>query len=174
MNPFASNPFELFDRAGLWVAAKAVKLAYALFRISPILTQHAPRGLFILFGIAMVLADPAGHVFTLIAMVIFALLCRPKFLADLPSIRSDWDARLYKTYQAQALEERDNFKLRSFMQMVMLLLFVQNIGTLSSKSMFLAVANLCMLLCMFAAFWIDACDLPKPDDGDALTKPHLA
>jgi hypothetical protein len=174
MNPFASNPFELIDRAGLWAVAKAMKAAYALFGVNPILVQHAPRGLFILSGIAMVLADPAEHVVTLVGVVIFVLLCRPKFLADLPAIRSEWDARLYKRYQALALAERDNFKLRSFMQMVVVLLFVQNVSVFSSKPAFVAVANLCGLLSMFLAFWIDSCDLPEPDDGDAFAKPHLA
>jgi hypothetical protein len=174
MNPFASNPFELIDRAGLWAVAKAMKAAYALFRVSPILVQHAPRGLFILSGIAMVLADPAEHVVTLVGVLIFAMLCRPQFLADLPAIRSEWDARLYKRYQAQALAERDNFKLRSFLQMVVVLLFVQNIGAFSSIPVFIAVANMGGLLCMFLAFWIDACDRPEPDDGDAFAKPHLA
>jgi hypothetical protein len=174
MNPFASNPFELIDRAGLWAAAKAMKSAYMLFRVNPVLIHHAPRGLFILFGSAMVLADPAGHVFTLFGVAIFALICRSKLVADLPSIRSEWDARLYKRYQAQALAERDNFMLRSFMQMVVLLLIIQNIDAFSSKPMFLAVTNLCMLLCLLAGTLIDACDLPEPDDGDAFARPHLA
>jgi hypothetical protein len=174
MNPLATNPFELIDRAGLWAVAKGMKVAHTLFRVSPILMQHAPRGLFILSGIAMVLADPAEHVVTLVGVVIFVLLCRPKFLADLPAIRSEWDARLYKRYQALALAERDNFKLRSFMQMVVVLLLAQNIGALSSQPAFVGVANLCGLLSMFFAFWIDSCDLPEPDDGDAFARPHAA
>ncbi|MNU58953.1 hypothetical protein D3C71_481030 [compost metagenome] len=174
MNPFASNPFELIDKAGLWTAARVVKWVYATFRFSPIAMHHAPRALIILFGAAVGIADPGGHPLTLFGTALFALVCGPKLLADLPNIRSEWDANLYRKYQAVALSMRGDFMLRSFVQMILLVLMASNISGFSSRPVFTAVANLCLLACLAVGWWFDACDLPEPDDGDAFARPHAA
>ncbi len=175
MNPLVHNPLHLADRAGLWIAGKIMRFAYIIVRVSPVAMLHAPRILFLLFSLGIFVANPMKYFPILLGMALFALLCLPKLHQDLPSIRSDWNAHLYKHYQARALYNRDhNTSFRRFTLLSIPLLTLVSLNGSSQESLFVSVANLCMLLCLFAGLWLDACDLPEPDDGDAFARPHAA
>jgi hypothetical protein len=177
MNPLAHNPFELADRAGLWLAAKIMAHAYRNHRVNPVVIRQLPRWAYVGSGITLIVLEPAKMMLTAGFVVIFGFMSYLRLMYDLPCIRADWNADRYREYSAKALAERDNFTtLRSASLVTFVTILFVFASPYVSEKLSISTASLCitMLLSVVALFWVEAAELPEPDDGDPYARPQSA
>jgi hypothetical protein len=178
MNPLSRNPFELTDRAGLWLAAKLIAGAYRNFGSNPVAMRHAPSGAYVASGLAIVAFDPSKITLLLIIAMYAAfsyLLIEP----DLPDMRAEWTADLYRKYGAKALRNRELLVARSLVLATVLTLIIlsmrpASIGLPQEPNSITDALNILMLLSFLFTYWTKAAELPEPDHGDPYAKPHAA
>ncbi|NTF16915.1 hypothetical protein G6L37_00550 [Agrobacterium rubi] len=107
MNPFSQNPFHFADTIGPGIAKRGIALAYRRWRISPVMSRHVPRIVFVLAFALMSLNGPADRSVMLFAVAGFILFALVRMLPDVKDMRTEWNADLYRTYGAEALKQRD-------------------------------------------------------------------
>lgn len=172
MNPFDRNPFEIIDRVGLRAGSWLISISYRHLDISPIASRYFPRWMFLATGISTVLTSPSTFLSLLPGLSLFSFGVAAKFLAEHADMKSGWNADLFRKYSAKALKERESILLRSF-----IVVFSVAMLTLTSGSESMAADGtpswiMPALLLFFALLhWMDAAELPNPDDGDFFAEP---
>ena len=177
MNPFSHNPFDVADRAGLYLAERGIAAAYRRGRLSPVLTRHVPRIVFVLAFAWMAMTGPLEKSATIPLVALIALIAAVRITPDVPSMRVAWNADLYRTYGAVALKEREIRVLRWIIIAVIAAVSTVGAAILTSSSTALTGSLggfLVMQLSLAFGHWAEAAELPEPDDGDLFARPHSA
>lgn len=172
MNPLAHNPFELADRAGLWVASKMIAFGYRNLSIHPVGARQVPRWLFVGLALAIPFFDPSRAKGFLPFLLIFVVVSAMRFIRDLPAIRKQWDAELYRTYGAKALHERESLTFRAILLVVTIFLLVSPVPGASESLKVPYALSAMQIITLMLLQWIEAAELPEPDDGDFFAKPQ--
>jgi hypothetical protein len=179
MNPFSQNPIEFADKMGIRIAEKMIAAAYRKWRINPVTIRHWPRAAFVVATTGSALVGPGDITAMVILSATFALVGIARLTEDLPSIRDGWNARVYRSYSAKALKERESPLIRRALLCVAVPCIT--IGTsvvwsvTSTHSGLIAILFAFFLLMEVSILfgeWMAAAELPEPDDGDFFAAPQ--
>ncbi|NTF16916.1 hypothetical protein G6L37_00555 [Agrobacterium rubi] len=176
MNPFAHNPVEIADKALLWISAKFIAFAYRQLAITPVLAIYVPRMTFLMAGSSIFLYNPVAGVALIPGLFLFSFGTFCKLRGDYHNMKKEWNADLYKTYSGKALQEREDKHNRAVVLAFSVTMFVL-ISTLMGEPqqvVDLPTLPFYVLIGSSILHWMDAADVPEPDDGDLFRRAHTA
>ncbi|MNU58952.1 hypothetical protein D3C71_481020 [compost metagenome] len=176
MNPFAQNPVEFADNAGIRLAGRMIATAYRRWGVNPVVARHAPRAALIAATITMALIYPAGAMAPLVLAAAFTMSALGELSSDLPSIRAGWNASAFRSYSAKAMKEREDTLFRRIMLCAAVIFITAGTSIAwSSTAVHMAVPFACFLVMELGILfkeWMAAAELPEPDDGDFAAAPQ--
>lgn len=175
MNPFSQNPVTFLDECGLAVSARMIRFGYRRLRISPVLLRSLPKAAFIAAALTTAAVNPHVRMPLIILAMFSTALLSIRLAGESAAIRDKWNARLYRTYSALAIAEREKFFFRQVIVVAVAACLTMGVSICIAARVPVAAAFLCFLalqLSVVFGYWMDAAELPEPDEGDLVAQPQ--